>query len=211
MDKPFIIRLFGSLFSMEGNTFSKMKERLPKIMEDAMPNILTDFTEADPPSKTACEGMRLFNALEYLHQGGVAIGSIAWTFDDTVDESGLYLMLPGQILGVREGEQGAAHLLIQVVHQYVDEDGLGGDATTRATNINILRSEVIEQQDDELFLGNWLQLESSENRNKALREGFLFFFFLLRFTFFRVFIKITESHFLFSWLKESNLECVGFC
>ena len=68
MDKPFILRLFGSLFGMENNTFDRMKKRLPEILKNAMPDLAESFTFTPPDTGVSCEGMRLADALIYLRE-----------------------------------------------------------------------------------------------------------------------------------------------
>lgn len=123
MDKPFILRLFGSLFGMEGNSFQKMKEELPRILKDAMPTALTTRTVSAPDNEVACVGMRLGDALKYLHDQRLAIGSLTWTYDDTL--SGSHIQLSGSILGAWKDADGKAVLVLQMPHSYNGESGLG--------------------------------------------------------------------------------------
>lgn len=46
MDKPLILRIFGSLFGMENGKFDELKNRLPAIIERGMPRFLKKKAKA---------------------------------------------------------------------------------------------------------------------------------------------------------------------
>ena len=170
MEKPFILRIFGSIFGQEDNTFAKMKERLPKIMEDAMPDFLAQQTESAPASKTACKGMRLFDALEYLHAGKVEILSLSWDDIDKVEED-IFVTGPGVSLKVEEVSPTQVHLLIQMQHDYISEDGLGKDYTEQQESLAALREAEQAYKLESLFLNTWLDNISNKDRKKALTHS----------------------------------------
>ena len=170
MEKPFILRLFGSIFGQENNTFANMKVRLPKLLKDAMPDFLSQETDADQPSKTACEGMKLPDALIYLQKGRVVISSIEWHFDDNVMDD-KYIYGPGQIIEVKELNPQEVSLLIQVQHEFTTEDGIGTDQQTQSENMAKLQASVAEFKSETIYFNTWIDKLPKDKRTEALAAG----------------------------------------
>ncbi len=86
MEKPFILRLFGSLFGMEGNKFQKLKEELPRVIKSGLPSFITKKASIDDKGSLSCTGMKLPDALDYLSKNMVTLKKLNWSFDSTIIE-----------------------------------------------------------------------------------------------------------------------------
>lgn len=170
MDKPFILRLFGSLFGMENNTFDRMKKRLPEILKNAMPDLAESFTFTPPDTGVSCEGMRLADALIYLREECVPLEELLWTWDDWHD--GAYIKLSGTVLKAEETETGAARLVLQYFHPYNGEEGLGEDGDARSENRAALAAAAQLQRTTPPPLSAWLPYEDAGKLQAAVLKGF---------------------------------------
>ena len=173
MNKPFILRLFGSLFGMENNTFQKMKEKLPKELSSALPNLVVNFSITTPSTAIACEGMRLVDALLYLQQREVVLEQVSWFFDDTLDsDEGRYIQASGTVLRAEQTPSGGASLVIQLVHSFNDENGLGETETQRLENLATLRQQAeVLRQNPPLF-DAWWAYEDEQKKWDLASTGF---------------------------------------
>ena len=168
MDKPFILRLFGSLFGMEGNSFQGMKDKLPKIMEKAMPKSIVNVSASSPNDDVACVGMRLGDALLYLKSKNLEIGSLSWTFDDKVSDN--YIQLSGSILAAQKDKNGKAVMVLQMNHAYNGEGGLGASAKQRSDAEAMLSTSASLR--NKRFLGDWFtNMQQGDAENKLLAAG----------------------------------------
>ncbi len=123
MDKPFILRLFGSLFGMEGNKFDKLKRDLPALIKDAMPTSVGKFGNSTEPSGVAVTSMRLTDALLELKEKKKTLSEIRWKLADKVSEE-KYVALSGTVLDAEEMEDGKVVLTVQLWHPFNGENGL---------------------------------------------------------------------------------------
>lgn len=170
MDKPFILRIFGSLFSMEGNSLEKLKRDLPKTLESAMPSTLTRFTRTEPPSPVVCVGMRLVDALIDLQSNQLDVEQISWSFDETLEEG--FLKLGGTVLSAEQSEQGGARLVIQYPHPWNGEEGLGSGEADRRDRLRQTRDEARAARSNLLELYDWMIDEDLEKVRQVTAEGF---------------------------------------
>ena len=170
MDKPFILRIFGSLFSMEGNSLEKLKRDLPKTLKSAMPSALEGMTRTAPPSPVACVGMRLADALLDLQTNQVDIEQISWSLDEEVEEG--YLKLGGTVISALQSEAGGARLTIQYLHPWNGEEGLGSSESERRERLQEVREQAREARRGSLELYDWLIDEDLGKIRQAAAEGF---------------------------------------
>ncbi len=172
MDKPFILRLFGSLFGMEGNSFQGMKEKLPKILEDAMPTSVVSFSAPASTNEIACAGMRLGDALQYLYERKITMGALYWTFDktETAAETKAYIQLSGSILIAEKDKDGKAILVLQMNHNFNGEDGIGTSEKQKSdarTTLSLLASDHGVK-----YLSSWFtDGQQGDAESKLLKKG----------------------------------------
>lgn len=158
LDKPFILRIFGSLFGMEGNAFSGMKKKLPPILKSAMPDSINFFSSSSESNEITCLGMRLGDALLYLQDQNLEIGHLYWTYDNKLNSP--FISFSGTVQEAIKNEQGKADLTLQVYHSYNGENGLGDTEENITENLSNLNLRV--QQEEILTLKLWLEQEDNE-------------------------------------------------
>ncbi|NQZ56952.1 MAG: hypothetical protein HRT88_05710 [Lentisphaeraceae bacterium] len=179
MNKPFILRIFGSLFGMEGNSFGKLKEDLPKIFKKAIPQNMLSFTKEPEKGELQCQMMRLSDALLYLRGQGIKPDKInfQWKYDDdVVDER--YLNSSGMVLEAKRSDADAAEVVLQMPHPFDTEDGLNVEPSKKTDeqknlsnkecNLDFLTKKKKElQKQDSLSLSEWFKYESSKSLDEA--------------------------------------------
>lgn len=169
MDKPFLLRLFGSLFSMEGNTLENLKVELPKLLKNAMPKSIDAFTfPPEPASPTACVGMRLSDAAACFQRLDLEVEEILWSFDDQMEDA--YLKLGGTILEAEPVRSGGIRIVLQYPHGFDGESGLGS-GSERQRNLKVLATEVEAARSKDLGFFNWLFDEAPEKLEAAVEAG----------------------------------------
>ncbi|MEM7049054.1 MAG: hypothetical protein AAF604_05320 [Acidobacteriota bacterium] len=168
MDKPFILRLFGSASSMEKNTFESLKEELPEILANALPDELERYATIAPPSHTACAGMRLADALNYLAVKGVRLEKVSWGWDPA--QFGPFIKLGGTVLAAEETGSGGVHLVLQYIHPYDGEDGIGETEEARRSNLDQIAREVAQARERPML--DWLSRESPWVLYQAVQQGY---------------------------------------
>lgn len=152
MRKPFILRLFGSLFGMEGNKFNKLKNRLPPIIDSAMPGFLKKKSNGDSKIEYSCTGMKLDDALDYCLENHLRPIKFYWRFDSTIQEK-KYLkpalsILESEVSGKKNGT-----FTLQFNHPYNSESGFEN------AGISVVDSLIVDVKKRDSFpetFGKWL-------------------------------------------------------
>ena len=139
MNKPFYLRIFGSLFGMEGNSFQGLKEDLPAVIKDAMPSVVGTFSFTSSADDICCDGMRLTEALELIESENVELDNLYWSFDDTVVEEDTdhnqFILFGGTILQSEQTTEGI-NLTIQMQHPYDGENGIGRSDESKLSELS---------------------------------------------------------------------------
>lgn len=169
MDKPFILRIFGSLFSMEGNTLDELKEKLPRMLKEAMPKSLASLGKESPNPGIACTGMDLADALLCLERKDVQLEEVFWSYDDRLEEN--RLQPGGTVLEAVKLETGRGRLTLQLAHPFDGEEGLGNTQEERAAALEWMVEEVAASKGEVLCLDSWLRREDAE-KLEAIAENF---------------------------------------
>lgn len=171
MDKPFLLRLFGSKSSMEGNAFGDLKGKLQPVMKKALPDVLKKFSKGPPPSSSvSCSGFRFAAALICLRDQGLALEEVFWNWDDRVEEQ--FVQMGGTVLRAELTESQGVRLVIQIQHDFTTEEGLGATEAERQENLARMEQRVAEAQERELRLYEWLLDEDAATLDRLEEEGF---------------------------------------
>lgn len=169
LDKPFILRIFGSLFGMEGNAFSGMKKKLPPILKSALPKSINLFSSTSQSNEIACLGMRVTDALHYLKEQNIPLGTLTWSFDDELKSP--FISFSGTIQKAIKDKDGKAQLTLQIYHNYNGENGLGEIESDIHTAYENLKLRVQSEKGQDLNLSLWLEQENEEKLRKLDAQG----------------------------------------